>query len=55
MADVVRALKGARLAGYFVNKAVINHAGDIELRFGPADDNNPDTSTEPVDAKDIVL
>jgi hypothetical protein len=43
--DVTRALKGARKAGYSVDRAVINRAGDIELRFGTADhDNNQDSN-----------
>ena len=37
-ADVTRALKGAREAGYAVNKArIIRGTGDIELVFGETD------------------
>ena len=38
-ADVTRALKGAKMAGYSVNKARIIHStGDIELVFGATGD-----------------
>jgi hypothetical protein len=36
-ADVTRALKGARKAGYTVDRAVINRAGEIVLTFGSAE------------------
>jgi hypothetical protein len=36
-ADVTRALKGAKKAGYSVDRAVINRAGDIVLEFGTAE------------------
>jgi hypothetical protein len=36
-ADVIRALKGAKKAGYSVDRAVINRAGEIVLMFGTAE------------------
>jgi hypothetical protein len=40
-ADVSRALKGAKQAGYAVSRAVINRAGDIVLEFGDMPDEVP--------------
>jgi hypothetical protein len=52
-ADVTRALRAARKAGYSVDRAVINRMGDIELRFGTADHDNTDASAN--EPAEIVL
>jgi hypothetical protein len=46
-ADVTRALKGAKKAGYSVNKARIIHGtGDIELVFGAPGDQTFDNGSD---------
>jgi hypothetical protein len=49
-ADVTRALKAARKAGYVVDRASINRAGDIDLVFRTeAADNTPRSTRNPWD------
>ena len=48
-ADVTRALKGARKAGYTVDRAVINRAGEIVLTFGSAEPRSCEDERNPWD------
>jgi hypothetical protein len=48
-ADVTRALKGAKQAGYSVDRAVINRAGEIVLMFGTAEDTLRESERNPWD------
>jgi hypothetical protein len=48
-ADVTRALKGAKKAGYAVDRAVINRAGEIVLMFAAAEDTLRESERNPWD------
>jgi hypothetical protein len=48
-ADVTRALKGAKQAGYSVDRAVINRAGEIVLMFVTAEDTLRESERNPWD------
>jgi hypothetical protein len=48
-ADVTRALKGAKKAGFAVDRAVINRTGDIVLEFQTAEAKPRETERNPWD------
>jgi hypothetical protein len=48
-ADVTRALKGAKKAGYSVDRAVINRTGEIVLMFRAAEDKLRESERNPWD------